>query len=410
MRILVLVPGDVGTHMSGPAIRGWMLAQGLSESHEVTAAIDGQLPEVAQDGVSMFRVTRPRFLRETLRHDVILAGCLPPYAVTAARARGAITVADQYDPVELELETLGGRDRLRQAVRMLRRYHLRYADLLLCAGQAQRRLLLEELECIERIGPSAPTIGIVPYGLPEAPEPSRERPIRRYFPQIKESDKVVLWWGKIWSWFDPETAIKAFVPMARSRPEIKLVITAGRAPDPKTDVFSLDWKARELAGKYGLLDKSVFFVDDWIPYAERHQWLQEANLGLTLHTDSPEAEFAARARYMDYIWAGLPSVLARGDEVAAEFARAGAAVLVEPGDADSVTRAAIELLDDPDALRRARDAAAMLAERYRWAEIARDLNDMIEQVANSPRTPTPGPLHALAGAGAYYRVRAFARR
>lgn len=410
MRILVLVPGDVGTHMSGPAIRAWMLAQGLSESHEVTAAIDGKMPDAAPDGLRIFQVTRPRFLLETLRHDVVISGCPPPYAVTAARARGAITVADLYDPVELELQTIEGRDRHRQSVRTLRRYHHRYADLVLCAGQAQRRLLLEELESIGRVGAAAPAVGIVPYGLPEAPEPSRDTPIRDYFPQIKESDRVVLWWGKIWSWFDPETAIKAFVPLAESRPDVKFVITAGKAPDPKTDILSLDAKARELAGKYGLLDKTVFFVNDWIPFAERHHWLQEADLGLTLHTNSPEAEFAARARYMDYLWAGLPCVLARGDEVAAEFAQAGAAVLVEPGDAEAVTRATIELLDDQDALGKAHDAAVALAGRYRWDAIARDLNGMIEQVASAPRASRSGSLRALAEAGAYYGLRARARR
>ena len=293
---------------------------------------------------------------------------------------------------------------------MLRRYHQRYADIVLCAGEAQRRILLEELESVGRVGPSAPAVAIVPYGLPEAPERSSETPIRRNFPQIKEADKIVLWWGKIWSWFDPETAIKAFVALARCRPEVKLVITAGRAPDPDADAFSLDWKARELAGEYGLLGKSVFFVDDWIPYSERHHWLQEADLGLTLHADTPEAEFAARARYMDYLWAGLPCVLARGDEVAAEFARAGAAVLVEPGDADAVTRAVIELLDDDDALDRARGAAAGLADRYRWGAIARDLNGMIERVESSPRVPTPGLMRGLIEAGAYYRLHAFARR
>ena len=150
-----------------------------------------------------------------------------------------------------------------------------------------------------------------------------------------------------------------------------------------------------MAGEHGLLGKSVFFVDDWIPYAERHQWLQEADLGLTLHADTPEAEFAARARYMDYLWAGLPCILARGDEVSAEFGRAGAAVLVEPGEADAVTRAVIQLLDDGEALDQAREAAAVLADRYRWATIARDLNGMIEQVESSPRAPTPGPVRGL---------------
>ncbi len=409
-RILVLVPGDVGTRMSGPAIRAWMLARGLSESHEVTVAIDGQLPDAAPDGLRMLRTTRPRFLLETLRHDVVFSACLPPYAVTAARAGGAITVADQYDPVALEFETMDGGDRRSRAARALRRYHQRYADLVLCAGEAQRRMLLEELESVGRIGPSGPAVGIVPYGLPDAPEHSSETPIRTYFPQIKEADKIVLWWGKIWSWFDPETAIKAFVPLAQSRPEVKLVITAGRAPDPGADEFSLDWKARELAGEYGLLDKSVFFVDDWIPYAERHRWLQEADLGLTLHADTPEAEFAARARYMDYLWAGLPCVLARGDEVAAEFVRAGAAVLVEPGDADAVTRTVIELVDDEDALRRAREAAVVLAERYRWSAIARELKGMIERTENAPRAAKPSLVRGIIEAAAYYKLQALARR
>jgi glycosyltransferase involved in cell wall biosynthesis len=410
MRILILVPGDVGTRMSGPAIRAWMLARGLSESHEVTAAVGGQLPEAAPKGMRIFRATRPRFLLETLRHDVVFAACLPPFAVTAARARGVLTVADQYDPFDLELEAIGGLDRRRQAARALRRYHQRYSDLVLCAGEAQERLLLEELKTAGRVGPSAPAVGIVPYGLPEAPQRTGETPIRRYFPQIKKSDKIVLWWGKVWSWFDPETAIKAFVPLARSRPDVKLVITAGRAPDPNADAFSLDWKARELAEEHGLLGTSVFFVDDWIPYAERHTWLHEAHLGLTLHADTAEAEFAARARYMDYLWAGLPCILARGDEVAAEFGRAGAAVLVEPGDTDAVTRAVTELLDNRDALDQAREAAGVLADRYRWDTIARDLKGMIERVASSPRAPTPGAVRGLIEAGEYYGLRAAARR
>lgn len=410
MRILVLVPGDVGTHMSGPAIRAWMLAEGLSESYAVTVAIDGRLPDSPPAGMRMFRATRSRFLIETFRHDVIFAACLPPYAVTAARASGAILVADQYDPVELELQAVGGPGRLRQVARVLRRYHQRHANLVLCAGQAQQRLLRQELKSIGRLDGSGPAIGIVPYGLPAAPETGGETPIRDFFPEIQPSDRIVLWWGKIWSWFDPETAIKAFVPLARSHPEVKLVVTAGRAPDPTTDRLSLDWKARELASEYGLLGKTVFFVDHWIPYAERHHWLQEADLGLTLHDDTAEAEFAARARYMDYLWAALPCILARGDEVAAEFANEGAAVLTEPRDADAVTQAVIRLLDDPEALRHAQDAAAVLAERYRWSAISRDLKTMIEDVAAAPRQSGVGALGALAGAGAYYSLRAFVRR
>lgn len=406
MKILVLVPGDVGAHMSGPAIRAWLLAHGLSEYHDVSAAIDGRLPDDRPGNLRVFRATRPRFLAETLRHDVVMSACLPPYAVTAVRARGAVAVADHYDPVELELQTIQSDDRTRRRVQTLRRYQHRYADVVICAGEAQRRRLLDELRCVGRTGRSAPAIGIVPFGLPEAPTPSHDTPIRRHFPAIQTSDKIVLWWGKMWSWFDPETAMRAFVPLAHTRPDVKFVITAGRAPDANTDEYSLDWKARELASEYGLVGKTVFFVEEWIPYADRHHWLAEADLGLTLHANTAEAEVAARARYMDYLWAGLPCVLARGDEVADEFERAGFAVMVDPGDHEGVTRSLIRLLDDPEALARAQDAASALADRYRWPALARELNLVLERAASSLPTPRTRSIGALFGAGAYYTSRA----
>ena len=102
MRILILVPGDVGAHMSGPAIRAWLLAEGLAEYNEVTAAVRGRLPDQPPEKVRVFRDSRRRFLAETARHDVVMSACLPPFALTAARALGKIAVADHYDPVELQ--------------------------------------------------------------------------------------------------------------------------------------------------------------------------------------------------------------------------------------------------------------------------------------------------------------------
>ena len=57
--------------------------------------------------------------------------------------------------------------------------------------------------------------------------------------------------------------------------------------------------------------------------------LGEADVGLTLHGDAAEASLAARFRYMDYLWTGLPCVLSAGDEGGEQLAAAGAARLVE---------------------------------------------------------------------------------
>lgn len=389
--------------MSAPAIRAWSLAQALSDRHEVTAAVDGELPDRLTHPLRVVRATRARLLLETMRHDVVMAACQPPYVLAAARSRGVITVADQYDPVELEIGMLEGVERRLRTLHALRRLHHGHADVVLCASEAQRRVLLTELEQVGRAVGAGPSVGIVPFGLSCAPTRTDATPLRDVFPTIKRSDKIVLWWGKVWRWFDADTAIRAFAPLAESRPDIKLVITAGPPPNAKTEALSIERSAREVAEELGLLGRTVFFLEDWLPYEQRHHCLHEADLGLTLHANTPEAELAARARYMDYAWAGLPCVLAHGDEVSAEFERAGFARLVAPGDTEAVTSAVTQMLDSPELLSHARVAGAVLADRYRWNTIAQEINVLIEKAARRRTNPQSAVLLAAGTAGYYAR-------
>ena len=45
----------------------------------------------------------------------------------------------------------------------------------------------------------------------------------------------MLWWGKVWKWFDAATAIHAFALVVEQRPDARLVISAGKAPKAKFD-------------------------------------------------------------------------------------------------------------------------------------------------------------------------------
>src|SRR5262249_38811668 len=161
----------------------------------------------------------------------IVGACLPPYALTAARVGSTITVADHYDPVELELGTIAGSDdRRMQAGRAVRRLPHRHVDVVVWAREGQRRPLANQRSAVGGTGAAAPELAIVPFGLAEPPARTGARPLRERFPQIAADDRIVLWWGKIWSWFDAETAIRALAPLADSRPEIKLILTTGPAP------------------------------------------------------------------------------------------------------------------------------------------------------------------------------------
>jgi hypothetical protein len=380
-RILVLAPGALGERLSGPEIRAVRLGQALSAEHRVTL-IAPSAERGEYGGLPVVPFSRRRLLREARRHDVLMASTVPPFALALKRSLGILAISDQYDPVELELGTLAaGATRARATARAARRLQLRSADLVLCAGTSQLELLEAE---VEALGPRVdPPLRSVPFGIDSDPEPSGRHPLRERFPQIEVGDRVVLWWGSLWRWLDAETGIRAIASLAVSRPDVKLVFTAGRVPNGDAERHSALGEARRLAAELGVLDRSVLFLDEWVPYAERADYLRDADLGLTLHRDTEEASLAARARYMDYLWTALPCVLGRGDETADRFEAAGFATLVEAASPQATAEAILALLEEP---RRESAAAAgrRLAEEFRWQRVAAPLLVALRELAPSP--------------------------
>ena len=404
MRILVVVHGDVGARVTGPEIRGWEMARALGERHEVTLAVQSP-PARLRDGHRLIPFTRRLLIREGRRHDAVIAPILPPYLFAALRGTSTVMVSDQYDPIHLELsvsEDQSGVARALASQRMVREVQLDFADVVVCGGERQRALALDELRASSRRRSNPPTVVNVPFGIAEPPPRDSTAALRARFPEIGLEDPVVLWWGNVWRWFDAGTAIKAFELVARRRPDARLVISAGKAPKKAFDRSASTDEARTLARDLGLLDRNVFFLDEWVPYARRHELLQDADLGVTLHADTAEAPVAARARYMDYLWASLPAVLAGGDEVADRFGQSGFARLVAPGSTEETAGAIISLIDDPQALETARTAGCALAEEYRWSTLVRPLASAIEErvLRSQPTRALTRPL--VRDVGAYY--------
>lgn len=400
-RVLVIVQGPLGDRPAGPEIRGWEIARAFAARHDVTVA--ATVDEATErDGIPVVPRTRTRLLAEARSHDVVVGPLLPPYLMTALARRPCVRVADLYDPVDLELGTLDGGRRNARAVlrqRALRRLQLRWADVVVCANERQRTRTLADLHTSGRPG-TDPALVTVPMGLPEPPlAAGLAHPLRTHF-GIEADDPLVLWWGTVWRWLDAETAIRAVDLLRRSRPDIRLVITAGAPSNRATDPLNATAEARALAASLGLLDRHVFFLDAWVPFEERGAYLGDADVGITLHGSSAEAPLAARARYPDYVWASLPSVLAEGDEFAGEMAAAGAARLVRPGDPTATAAALDRLVSDPAANAAARAACEALARRYRWSTLLTPLVDAVEATV-----PTVGSLRTAGESGRFYASR-----
>jgi glycosyltransferase involved in cell wall biosynthesis len=405
-RVLVHAAGELGERLAGPEIRALEFAKALSVDYEVTLVAQ-RSSAGERDGLRVVPSSRRRLLREAMHHDAILSACLPPYLLALRPLHGLVAIADQYDPHEQELATLAaGRERERElrARAAIQALQLRHADVVLCASARQRAELLRIAGPLLPPQAHPPEPAVVPFGIPDPPPPSGRRPLREHFPQIATGDTVVLWWGSVWRWLDAETPIRAFAAMAESRPDLKLVITAGRPPSKSAEQrFDATEQMRTLAGELGVLGRTVLFLDTWIPYEQRHDYLREADIGLTLHRHAAEAHLAARARYMDYLCAELPCVLGHGDETAEDFRAAGFATLLEEPNADALATTLAELADDPAALAAARAAGHALAAERHWSAVGTKLRAAVAGALDTPPPAAEGDsLALLGGAGAYY--------
>lgn len=338
----------------------------------------------------------------------------PSLSTRSAPVHSFTTVADLYDPHEQELATLQagrGRERELRARAAIQALQLRHADVVLCAGEHQRTELLRSSR--ELFGPSArlPDPAVVPFGIPDPPPDSGRRPLRECFPQIAKDDTLVLWWGSVWRWLDAETPVRALARMADDRPDIKLVITAGSPPNKSAGArFDATGEIRALAQDLGVLGRSVFFYDQWIPYERRYDYLRDADIGITLHRHASEARLAARARYMDYLSAELPCVLGRGDETAEELGAGGFATLLDEPTPDDLAAILTGLADAPHALAEARLAGHELAAERHWSAVGVKLRAALAGAPDARGEERPAsPLAVFEGAGAYYARRAVDR-
>jgi glycosyltransferase involved in cell wall biosynthesis len=396
-RILVLATGPLNERLAGPEIRALEFAKALSAEYEVTLLAQRREP-CERDGIRVIPSSRRRVLAEAARHDAVLSASVPPYLLALKSVLGIAAIADQYDPHELELVTDEKHDRELQTWAMSKALQLRHADLVLCASTRQRDELIAAAGRYKETANPRPALdpAVVPFGIPDPPEVSPRRPLQARFPQIADSDTVVIWWGTAWRWLDADTVIRAFARIASTRPDVKLVITGGTPPKRNDQRFNATGDAIALARELGVLDRTVLFLDDWIPYHERYDYLREATIGVTLHRSSAEAALAARARYMDYLSAELPCVLGRGDETAADFEAAGFATLLDRPDPDLLASTLLALVNDPTRLARSREAGHRLAAERQWSAVGRTLR---AAVASMPR---PSPVGLVGETGTYY--------
>jgi GT2 family glycosyltransferase/glycosyltransferase involved in cell wall biosynthesis len=401
-RLLIITHETIGPKMAGPGIRAWELACALSERFEVTLAArdqpDRSSPRLRVVGYD----TRDPYLRD-LQPNITGADVVFAMAPLFARHPGLqdlgkLIIVDLYDPFELE--------KLAQSAMIDQQFHEQIdresisglqliaaiGDFFLCASERQRDFWSGMLLAAGRINtitynqdPTLRTlIDVVPFGMPDQPPRKRHVVLRGIYPGIGPQDRILLWNGGLWQWFDPLTLIEAMAQVVRVREDVKLYFAAGRHFDvdtvPEMPVYAqVTDRCREL----GLLDKHVF-LGDWIPYDERGDYLLEADLGISVHRVGLESRLASRTRLIDCVWAGLPIISTAGDPLSDMIAERQLGRVVPPGRPDLLAQAILEALADENLRERVAAQAGVLREQLSWKRCAEPIIAFVEHAAFAP--------------------------
>lgn len=419
-KVLVITGDPIGKKLAGPAIRAWNMAAALSRKADVTlVTLAGA--EAVDAPFTIAHVVpgdERAFGKFEKWADVIVFQGHALAIFDTLRRSAKVLVADIYDPMHLEqleqARELGAETWNKQvsdATDVLNE-QLQRADFFLCASDRQRHFYLGQLAALGRVNPSTYAgdpdlrglIDVVPFGLDAAPPRHERDVVKGVRPGIRSDDKLLLWSGGLYNWFDPQTLIRAVAEVSQRRGGgVHLFFQGTKNPNPHVPEMAIVRESKALAQSLGVLDTAVHFNDSWVDFSDRQNYLTEADAGVSTHHAHVETTYSFRTRILDYLWAGLPMVVTKGDHFAELIETEGLGVAVDAGDVDALADALERVLFDAEFAERARENVQRVREHYAW-------DTVLEPLVNFVERPHPAGDRTLSGSSAGAVVRPRQRR
>lgn len=390
-RVLIITGDPIGPRMAGPAIRAWNMARVLSRDHEVVLVTTTRLERI-EAGFRCELVQPGEDAAFAGLHDWAEVVIFQGHALDqfdALRTSAKYLVADIYDPMHLEMLEQGRELarptwelRVGTATRVLND-QLALADFFVCASERQRLFYLGQLAGLGRVNPAnyehdphlRGLLDVVPFGLDATPPVHSRGCLRGVVPGIGETDRILLWGGGVYSWFDPKSLIRAVAALAKRRNDVRVFFLGTRHPG--VEEMGIVRESFELARELKVLDSAVFFNETWVDYEDRHNFLAEANAGVSTHMSHVETTFSFRTRILDYLWAGLPMVVTEGDSFAELVRAEGLGVVVPAGDVAALESAIETVLYDDAFAASARKNVHRVRGQFEWEQVLRPLLDFV---------------------------------
>ncbi len=387
-RIAIFASEPVTGKIGGLGIRQLEIARVLSRSFEVRLLTPYEITEHEETfPLEKISYEYPNTLENHVRWADALYAHHPAVAYYAKKYKTPVAVDllvhEYFEGLEREpLEKMKRREKnvhFSNSVLNLSR-QLAMGDFFVCPSERSRDYYLGALTLSGKLDPEIylndpefkSIVDIVPFGIPGGNPRKGKRFFRGKLKGVKEDDFIILWGGTLANWYDVETPLKAMKRIAKSHPAVKLVFT-GFANPMHSEPTETYVRSEKLAKKWKLLDKSVFFYKDWIPYESRQYYLTECDAGIVTFSDHLENRFSQRIRLLDYVWAGLP-VLTNPGNVLGDWIREGELGETVPfGDEKSLAKVIVDWAKNPKKALQIKKRAISAKENLSWEKVCRPL-------------------------------------
>ncbi|MEO7804442.1 MAG: glycosyltransferase family 4 protein [Actinomycetota bacterium] len=424
-RVLVLTLDRVGQQMAGPAIRAFEIAKHLAHDHEVHLLATATKSHV-EAFFQISDITRKNLAGALAWADVVIFQGYVFHLYPEIRTSGNVLVCDLYDPMHLESLEMNRQEREGRRLAIAAsdlsvvNDQIVTSDFFICASEKQRDFWLGQLASLGRLNPFTydedpslrKLIVVAPFGIPSA-APSGEGMIKGVIPGIAKTDKVLIWGGGIYNWFDPLTLIRAVAETKQKIPNLRLLFMGTGHPNPEVPQMHVAVKAKELSDELELTDKHVFFNPGWVPYEMRGQLLADADIGVSCHYDHIETDFSYRTRVLDYFWAGLPVIVTSGDQLSRMVEDRGLGLTVPPEDVSVLARSIQRLIEDQQLIQDIRGNIEKLRPELTWdvalkplavfCKAPRRAPDLISGQWPLSATPSSNPFRLINRVARYWR-------
>lgn len=397
-KILIVTGDKLAPKMAGPGIRALELARQISTVADVRLVSTLDIEAMPVDFGYFLSKSKKSLKEHVSWSDVVITQgfvlALNPWILRM----GKVLVSDLYDPMHLEhLEDSsdGGLSAKSKAVQQTLgaiAIQIRHSDFFLCASEKQRDMWLGHLAALGRVNPEnyeknqslRSLIDVVPFGISREEPLQKSHALKGTWPGIEKDDRVVIWGGGIYNWFDPLTLIRAVGVLSSTRPSVKLFFMGIGHPNPHFIRYEMTARAQHLSDELGLTDKHVFFNPGWVEFDSRADYLLDADLGVSTHFDHLETAFSFRTRMLDYLWAGLPILSSSGDAFADFVEEYGLGRVVPPEDVEGLARAMETLLFDSNARVQAQKKVQSFRQRLLWDEVCAPLLAFCREPRRAP--------------------------